>query len=96
MWIVLWTIISIFVVLGIDYAVKELIKAKLSNTRSIILCDYSCENEIEHTLRCIMFLNPDSEIYVIKQTSKTSPVLEKMVQDYKKIHIKNLDTILNI
>lgn len=88
MQVVFWAAVSIWIVLGIDFAVKEFIKSKLNNTPHIVLYNYENENEIEYALRCIMFSYPDSEIYVIKKNDITAPVLEKMAESHPRIHIK--------
>lgn len=91
MQVVFWAIISIWAVLGIDFAVKEFIKSKLNKTPSVILYNYENENEIEYDLRCIMYTYPDSEIYVIKKNDISAPVLKKMAECYSNIHIREPD-----
>lgn len=86
--VIFWSIVSIFIVSGIQYVIRALITAKLNNAPSVILCGYNNEDETECTLRCILFENPDSEIYIVKKDRELSPVLEKMLMDYPNIHIK--------
>lgn len=89
--VILWSVISIFIVLGIQYFIKELIKMKLNNPPSVIIYGCKDENETEYILRCALFENPDSEIYLFRHTHGLSTVLEKMIGDHPNIHIKYYD-----
>lgn len=90
MQIVFWCIISIFVMLGIECVIKEIIRQKLRSKSNIILYKYLDENNLEYDLREIMFLYPGCEIYVVAENRQNSPILERFMKDCPNVHIKNM------
>lgn len=56
----------------------------------ILLYVKNRENEIEGTLRLLLFKNPRAQIYVVDRGSRddTPKILRRLAEDYPRIHVR--------
>lgn len=84
--VIFWSIVSIFMVLGINYTIKELIRLRFSKKPGVVFYEYRNENNAEYDLRCIRMNYPDCKIYVINN-GEYSTLLKQLVKSIKNVEI---------
>lgn len=89
--IIFWSMISFFTALGVYCIIREITGYMLKTEPSFVLLTVkNRENDIEYSIRSLLYKYPESQIIIADNNSKdkTMEIARKMSMMYDRVHIK--------
>lgn len=89
--IIFWSLVSFFIALGIYCIINAITGAMLRAEPSFVLLTVkNRENDIEYSIRSLLYKYPKSDIIVTDNSSedKTMEIVRRMSMMYDRVHIK--------
>lgn len=89
--IMLWSVLSFFTALGVYCIIREVMGYMLKTEPSFVLLTVkNRENDIEYSIRSLLYKYPESQIIVSDNNSedKTMEIAMRMSMMYDRVHIK--------
>ncbi len=91
LYIIFWSLVSFFTVLGVYCAAREITRSLLKSEPAFVLLTVkNRENDIEYSIRSLLYKYPESKIIISDRNSddRTMEIARRMSMMYDRVHIK--------